>query len=392
MVKTKALILIACVSILADCGLLGRSERASPDLLEIARGRLGQSVSLVRAGATLVAVYSDWETTGLYSVQIPVADSLPAAAPVAKMIDRIDMTLPVSPSFGEQVALARGNTVTVMYLARVGEDKQVLKVASRDIGAPAWTVDAIEPYGDPLAILPAENDRLDVFWASGALLHMSYPQNGQPDPLLDRFLPAGRASVFFGAQGSPRGMTAYDQASRSLFVFSWNGAGYDRTTMEGGGPVHSSFLLGDGRLVVLSWDQKTKRLELLQGKNGEARASRTLVTLTQDTGSVAVLPSIADWPDTAAGDSARMAALRADSLLFLYDEARPMGAGRSVHELSLLAPGTGWGPAAHRYRKMVLLSGDEPISSFSAVEVEGSLYVLVHQGSLKLLRLGLPRR
>ncbi|MGO9409667.1 MAG: hypothetical protein ACLQCB_02820, partial [Spirochaetia bacterium] len=58
------------------------------------------------------------------------------------------------------------------------------------------------------------------------------------------------------------------------------------------------------------------------------------------------------------------------------------------HELSLLAPGSAWG--LRGYHRYVLQSGEDPIESFSALEDSGWLYVLVHQGDLRLLRWKLP--
>jgi len=391
MVKTRFLFLLASVILFAGCGLLSRSERANPEVLQIATARLGSEASLVRSGDRLVVVYSDWETTGLYEVEVPITDHLPTVAPAANMIDKIDIALPVSSAFGEHVVAARGNTITVMYLARAFEDKMILKIASRDSGAPAWTLDALEPPGDPIAILPLGSDRLDLFWAAGNLLHMAYPRAGQAESLLDPFTPAERAGAFGAStsadSGTDAGMTVYDSISRSLLVFRWNGSTYDHVKMDGTGPISSSLLLPDGSLAVLSWDPATRRLELLVLGRGDSKVSRSLVTLSEGTAKVALLPPAeSEGPPGNARTPARI-----DRLLFLYDDARRLGGGRVLHELCLLAPGSGWIPVSRKYRKVVLTSSPDPITDFSAVEAAGRLYVLVRQGGLRLLGLSLPR-
>ena len=383
MVKTRVLILVGFLVMLAGCGFMSRTERANPDVLQISAGKLGEGVSLVQAGGTLVAVYSDWDTTGLYEVEIPESDHLPSVSPSPRLIDRIDMTPPLSASFGEHTAIARGNTVTVLYLARAAEDKMILKIASHDPGAQAWILDAIEPPGTPLALLPAEGDRLDLFWAAGSLLHMSYPQSAQPDTLLDPFAPGDRAGAFAAVAG--RGITVYDSLSHALLAFRWNGYAFQQAKINGAGPINSSLLLEDGRLAVLSWDPATRRLELREMRPDEAAVAPTLVTMSEGTTAVSLLPLASN-----AAPGAGAAGERGDRLLFLYDDARRLGGGKSLHELSLLAPGSGWGPAGRMYRRIILLSGTEPIMGFSAVETADSLYVLVHQDGLKLLKLRLP--
>ena len=151
MVKTKALIAYCVRDILADCGLLGRSAAAPSSGSPGTRAREAGSAPYrsCAPGQRSLPCTPDWETTGLYSVQIPVADSLPAAAPVAKMIDKIDMTFAaVSPSFGEHVALARGDTVSVLYLGRESERTSPFSSLPPVTSAhPQWNLDVIEPYG-----------------------------------------------------------------------------------------------------------------------------------------------------------------------------------------------------------------------------------------------------
>jgi hypothetical protein len=412
MVKTRFLslfnrgvfscLMICSLAALAGCGVLRRSERADAEALRLAKGRLGAQASLVRTAGSVVAVYSDQETAGLYEVEIPASDHFPTAAPAAKLIDRIDMAPPLASTFGEHAVIAHGDTVTVMYLARATEDRLILKVASHDQGAAGWTLDSLEPAGHPVAILPAGSDHLDLFWAAGPLLRVTYPGTGSVDSLADPFIPADRAGTFgpglyggyapdtgTGHAPGQRGVTVYDSVSHALLLFRWNGFSYDKSQIDGAGPVHSSLLLSDGRLAVLSWDPSTRRLEMLiQGQN-PSRTSRVLVTVSEGTSTVALLPSVFAADQTSNdGSPVARADDRIDKFLYLYDEARSAGGGRLRHELSLLAPGSGWG--LRGYHKYVLQAGEDPIESFSALEDSGWLYVLVHQGDLKVLKWKLP--
>ena len=77
------------------------------------------------------------------------------------------------------------------------------------------------------------------------------------------------------------------------------------------------------------------------------------------------------------------------SFLFLFDETRTISAGRTVYQLSLVAPGSLLGAHGTRYRKAALASGDVRIDGFAAARTPDALYVLVSQGNLKLLRIAL---
>jgi hypothetical protein len=364
---------------MSNCTVLRHTEKADPEALQIAQGRLGADVSLAQNNDSLVAIYSDRETTGIYEIEIPVSDHLPAAAPASRMIDRIDTGPPLASTFGQHALVADEGMITVMYLARAAEDKPVLKVASRDASSPAWSLDVLEPPGTPVAILPAGPRHLDLFWAAGALLHSVYPGSRPSDSIAELLTPTDRAGSFDAPQ---RGITVYDSISRTLSLFLWNGSSYDRTIVSAAHPIHSSLLLSDGRLAVLCWDASTRRLELVVQAPGSLGFTRTLVTVCEGTSSVELLRNVASKSRPAEAE------VRAEGLLFLYDDVVHASGGRSVNELSMLVPVSKW--AGRRYRKIVLTSGTEPLESFSAANVSGTLYVLVHQGDVRLLRWKLP--
>jgi hypothetical protein len=96
------------------------------------------------------------------------------------------------------------------------------------------------------------------------------------------------------------------------------------------------------------------------------------VTVCDGTDTVALLPGQSD-----------------STFLIVFDEVRAVGGGRFVSQVSLIAPGSLLGARGSRYRKAVLWSGDARIDGFAAARTPDALYVLVSQGSVKLLRIPL---
>ena len=366
MVKTKAVLSFTLVVLLAGCAAPDPSLSAHIETLSIPARVPGRFLSLARAGDALVAVFSDRESTTLKMLQVPIGDHLPSEVPPAAVIDKIDTTPPLSPAFGVHVLAVHNATASVLYPVRESEDKTVLKLASKPLDASQWTFDVVEPAGDPVAILPGDKGSLSVFWAAGSLLTRSYPDGTAALTLRSPFGIVDRASVF-----ASYGFTAYDGLSHSLLALGGNDGSSIRE-VSGAGPVHSSLLTPDGRLAVLTWDTSTRRLFLLEGEPGASRLSRTTVTLCDATATVALLP-----------------ARERSRYLFLFDEERRRGAGRVQHDLSLIAPAHVLGALGSRYRKTVLLSGDQRIEGFAAIEALNALYIVANNGKLTLLRVGL---
>jgi hypothetical protein len=361
MVKTKASLVLFCAALLAGCGASGSLFSLPPEQLAIPAGAPGRFLSLGISGGELCAVFSDAESTTLKLLRVPLGPHLPQAAPAASVIDRIDIAPPLSPTFGAHVLSATDNAISVLYLVRQGEDKSVLKLATKARDAENWTLDIVEPAGDPVAILPSDKGSLSLFWSAGSLLTRGYPDASPALSLVGGFLSSGRASVL-----GPAGFTAFDGASRRLLQVSRGGAGFETRIIPGGTAVQSSMLLPDGRLAVLSWDAAARRLLLLEDQREGDAMTRTTVTLCDETAAVALLPS-------------------RDGYLFLFDESRRGGGGGPRHALSLIAR------QGVRYRKTVLLSGPERIEGFAAVKVDDALYVIAVQGGVKLLRAAVPQ-
>lgn len=369
MVKTKATLLLVSIAFLACCTERQQGFLLHPETMSIPGNSHGRFVSLAVAGTSLVAAFSERETTTLKFLRLPLGPHLPAEAPAATIVDKIDVAPPLSPTFGAHVLSTHGDIIDILYQDRESEDRSILKLASKSLDAPQWNLDVLEPPGDPLAVLPAANGALSVFWAADAILSRRLPGFSPLSTLRSSFQKAGQASVY-----GPGGFTVYDAASRSLIVVSGSDTGFISRELPGAAAVHSSLLSSDGQLAVLTWDAQTRRLSLLEERSGAARISRSTITLSERTGTVALL--------TAPGRSTYM---------FLFDEERQLGGIRAQHQLSIIAPGYLLGAIGTRYRKAALLSGTEPIEGFAAVETQDALYVLALQGGLKLLRLGLAR-
>ena len=255
-----------------------------------------------------------------------------------------------------------GSRASVLYLDREA-DGAVLKLATRDVTAARWNLDVVEPVGEPVAVIQGPTGPGAVFWAAGDLLSRD-TATGSPTVRFSPFTLSGRPSLL----GSS-GFTAYDARSRALLQVRVPG---DVRTIAVPGATHSSILTSDGRLAVLSWDGQTRRLLLFEERGGSSSFDRSTVTLSEDTGTVVLLPG--------RGPSRYM---------FLFDEARRQGAGKVTHDLSLIAPAGMLGRSGQRYLKAILMSGPRPIPGFAAVETADALYVLAVQGNLRLLRVAL---
>ena len=369
MVKIKACVLMALAVLLSCCTARQDGYLLHPETLLIEARPSGRFLSLAVAGTNLLAVFSDRETTTLKLMTIPLGPHLPSEAPTAEIVDKVDVSPPLSPTFGAHMLTVRGNAVDILYLCRGSDDRSILKLASRSLEARQWNLDVLEPPGEPLAALPDEKGAVSVFWAAGSLLSRVLPGASVVSTLRSTFQLSGQASVF-----GEDGFTVYDAASRSLLVVKRSESGYLSREFPGASAVQSSLLSPDGLLAVLTWDAPTRRLSLLEQKPDTEKVSRTTVTLSEGTGKVALLSSPVR-----------------SMYVFLFDEQRQTGGIRAQYQLSVIAPGTFLGAFGARYRKGTLLSGPEPVEGFAAVEAPDALYVLALQGGLKLLRVALAR-
>jgi hypothetical protein len=381
MVKRKISPLLFVVPLVMCCSC--SSQTAQPEVLEVAAGRLGRYVSLARSGGRLLAVFSDWKTTSLCIAEIPLGPHLPVESPKTQIIDKIDVTPPLSPVFGRHVLVIRGGEETVFYLDRRSEEKSVLKLASRSRDSDQWKLDVIEPSGSPISVLTDGEGGLALFWATESLVTLSLPGARAPLSLLSPFSPVGTASLLAeggtaaGTESRARGFTVFDSVRRSLIAFRWDNGQLRQSIVPGCGPVHSSILTPEGLLAVLTWDPGKRRIFLLEEQAGSHVFLRTTVALSEGTNALSLVPS-AGRSSLSRPDTMR----RQSGFLFLFDEVKRRGGGKVSYRLCVLEPGV-------RYRKRVLLSGDTPIGGFATLPANDALYILALQGDLKLLRLSL---
>ena len=372
MVKTKKLF-AACAALAAALALGGCSTRGlvvdlKPESLELAPGPAGAFLSLAVDSGSLYAVYADPSTATLNLVDLPLGPRLPSQAPAAQVIDKVDVAAPLAPFFGENVLCADHGTVGVLYLDRETDTRNVLKLAWRAGADGPWNLDVMEPPGDPLSLEPDGKGGFSAAWTSGIVsCRNDLGQVTVPVPPISLRL-IGRA----GQTGPGAGFTAYDSLASVLLALRWNGSGFDTQAIPGATPVHASLRSAAGRLDVLSWDPAGRRLLLRREQRSPGEFTTQTVTVCDGTGTVALLPG--------AGDS---------SFLFLFDETRSPGAGRLQSQVSVIAPGNLLGTGGSRYRKGVITRGEPRIGGFAAARTPDSLYVLVSQGDLRLLRVSL---
>jgi len=371
MVKTTsrfgALVPLAIAVLLSGCTARGQLVRLRPESLQLSPGETAATVSLSTDSGSLYAVFADRATAGLYMITLPVAPHLPPAAPAAELIDKVDIAAPLSPFFGEHVLAADRGTVAVLYLDRETDTRNVLKLASRASTANQWDLDVLEPAGDPLALFPDERGGFAAAWASGLLSYRS--STGQVLPAVPPLPLQLQGKPGPDGQG---GFTAYDSLASVLLWLRWNGNGFDAKPVPGGGPVSASLHSPSGRLAVVSYSPKARRLLLHQGADGAPGFSSQTVTVCDGTTAVALLPGGSD-----------------SSYFIVYDETRTVSAGRTSYQVSVVAPGSLLGAGGARYRKAVIAESEHRVDGVAAARAPGSLYVLVSQGGLRLWRIPL---
>jgi hypothetical protein len=371
MVKTSsfraASAVLAAALLAAGCSSRGLVTDLKPESVQLARTPAGSFLSLAIDGSGLYAVYADPAATTLDMVTLPDGAHLPPAAPAAEIIDKVDVAAPLAPFFGENVLAVDAGTVGVLYLDRETDTRNVLKLAWKAPGTSQWSLDVMEPAGDPLALAPDGKGNFTAAWTAGLLSYRN--AGGQVIPSVP---PMSVALAGRPAQLGGGGFTAYDSLASVLLSLQWNGSGFSAQAVPGGSPVHSSLRSAAGKLRVLSWDPKQRRLLLLRERDAGGAFSTETVTVCDGTDAVALLPG--------RGDS---------SFLFLLDETRSLGGGRSVSQLSVIAPGSVLGTGGPRYRKGILAAGEAKIDGFAAARTADSLYVLLSQGDVRLLRIPL---
>ncbi|MGO9309600.1 MAG: hypothetical protein ACLQDL_11330 [Spirochaetia bacterium] len=371
MVKPRAhfhvLVVAACALAAGGCALRGPFVKVNTESLLVSHGPAAQFLSLASSAGSLYAIFADRSTTTLDLVTVPEGPHLPSAPPPVEVIDKVDVAPPLSPAFGEHLLSVAGGSAAVLYLDRATDVRNVLKLATRKLGETQWNLDVLEPPGDPLLLAPDEAGGFGVAWSSGSL---SYRPAGAQAA-------ASVQPLAFKLEGHARpdgagGFTAFDSLTSQLLALRWTGSGFSTQVIVGGSPVQASLRSSAGLLSVISWDAQSRRLLLHQEKAPGGAFSSATVTVCDGTETVALLRGRTDA-----------------TFIVLFDEVRSLGAGRTVSELSLIAPGTLLGGRGTRYRKAILASGDSLIDGFAAARTPDALYLLVSQGDLRLLRIPL---
>ena len=370
MVKTRShsslFLAAACTLVMGGCAVRGPFVNVRTESLQLSPGPAAPFLSLAASQGSLYCIFADRSMTTLDLALLPDGPQLPSSPPAAEVIDKVDVVAPLSPLFGEHVLSVAGGRGAVLYLDRESDVKNVLKLATRTYGEKQWNLDVLEPPGDPLDLEPGASGGWDAAWSSGIVSRRPAAGQAPPGTTLP-FKLLGRPS----ADGSG-GFTAFDSLTSELLWLRWTGSGFTTRIVPGGSPVQSSLRSPSGRLRVLSWDAKARRLLLHQDSVPSGTFSTSTVTVCDGTDSVVLLPGQSDA-----------------TFLVVFDEVRAVGGGRFVSQVSLIAPGSLLGARGSRYRKAVLSSSEARIDGFAAARTTDALYVLVSQGSVKLLRIPL---
>jgi hypothetical protein len=372
MVKSKthfAILLLAICSLASlGCSLRSPFVDVKSESLLLSNGPAAPFLSLVDFQGALYAVFANRSTTTLDMVVLPEGPHLPSVAPAAEVIDKVDIAPPMSSAFGEHVLCVAGGSASVLYLDRRSDVKSVLKLATRKLAEKQWYLDLLEPVGDPLQLDFDDRGGLGATWSSGILMHRPPAQsNATAQPIA--FKLEGRTCP----DGSG-GFTAFDSLTSQLLALHWRGSGFSVQTIPGGTPVQACLRSIGGLLRVVAWEPKVRTLVLHRETASGGVFSSSTVTLCDGTQTIALLPGQSD-----------------ETFLVIFDEVRSLGAGKTVSQVSLIAPGSLLGAWGTRYRKTVLCSGNSCIDGFAAVRTADALYVLVSQGNLRLMRIPLAK-
>ncbi len=300
-------------------------------------------------------------------LSFPDDDHLPSAAPTPSIIDKIDVNAPGPSTFGAHALAATANTLRVLYLDRESDSRLVLKMASLPAGSTQWELDVLDPPGNPLALLTDAHGSVQAYWAAGAMKSRTVTPTGPTADILPAFDGTARASI-----AGPDAFTAYSSNQRALYVVRRNAQGDATSVLPGAGPLQASLEAANGALTVLSWDDGTRRLVLQEQSAVGSPFSKTTVTLSDGTTSLALLPGGASF-----------------RYIMLFDETHISGNGVAISQLSMIAPGSLIGAGRTRYRKSIIASGEMPIAGFAAARTASALYVLLAQGGLRLYRIAL---
>jgi hypothetical protein len=367
MVKRTLFVLAAALAA-AAAWALGGNERDALDSSAMAFPgiRPAPYATVLAADGLVTAVFADRDTTSLRVVRVPAAGELPGSAPPAVFVDKVDVALPLSASFGLHACAVVHGGLRMLYLDREKEDRLLLKRVTGEAGG--WRLELVEPFGPPLAVLGGPGGKLLDAWAPGTLLLRDEAGDRQ---LRAPFFPRGQPSML-EAPGSAlaSGFCCWNDATSELLVVSVDADGVRTFVVPGAGPVAAVAQAPGGVFGVLTWDAASRRILLFERGPADASFRRTTVTVCDGTNALFLASTPAGW-------------------LFVYDEEKPAPLGRWLWELCLLAPE----PRAvgrPRYRRGVVSSGDSEVTSFKAAIAGGALFVLEVRDGLRLLKTPLP--
>jgi len=363
-------LLFPAALILAGCAESVPSPFMPSKVYEISKESAGDNFRILRTDRWIYLTYPDLGALSLNLVRLgfPEAGG-PLHGPSLQVmdityLDRITETPEIGEGFGIAPLVLRGGLLNVFYSDREREGTPVLKWVSNPTQEDKWWIDILPYSGEPLAVLPAGEDDLDLYLLRDEALVRQSLVTGESEELLSPCDPAREVCVVGAAE--PAGITFFDRRSQRLYAFLRGRADGGARVVYTAGAAHHSILL-DGRLRVLLFSPQEATLVLLEEQPGSGPYvfAVTPVTLCEGTTSV-FLGYTGERP------------------YFLYNERAVDQDGARSYLLTLLTPTQGR-DGETRYQRAHLLQLDSPVRRFSVSEAGSSLHVFFVQETLKML-------
>jgi hypothetical protein len=367
MVKRTLCALAAALAASAGWGLAAReSPGNAPAAMAFPGVRPAPFASLLRRGTSVTVVYADRDTTSLRAVDVPVSGVLPAEAPKAVFVDKVDIVPPLGGSFGLHASAVFGGRLRLLYLDREKDDRPLLKLVTEN--AVGFSLALVEPFGSPVAVLAEPGGTPADVWAAGSLRM----RGTAGDRVLEAAcLPRGQAlPIDPGREDGPPGFAFWDDASGGLRVVLAGPDGIRSFPVPDAGPVSAAAESPGRDLAVATWDPGSRRILLLERDSADGPFRRTTVTVCDGVSGLFLSWTPSGW-------------------MFLYDEVRSAPPGGWVYELSLLSPEPR-SVGRPRYLRRVLSSGSGPLAGFRALRDGATLFVLEMRDGLRLLKTTAP--
>ncbi|GEM_PF-6547973 len=299
-------------------------------------------------------------------------------------IDTIDISPSINPFINYRAGITLADRMYMLYADQQDEEHLVLKLVSKQPGDNFWSVQTLEPVGKPVTILKIA-DYLVPVWNTSELFFafLSKGNTIATKKIKGTFRFEGNINNLISENFSA--FTGYDTISGNLVFFSFSFSdsnihgdiqqGADATysignqrinlkekiLFKGAGRVHYSTLDKDKNLLIALYNEKRSAIELLKGEKNSLKHEIISVTPTRETNSIYMFDS-------------------KSGINFIFDEMTLSKKNRVEYQINLLkAEKVG-------YSKQTIYESNYPIERFSVVLSGNTIYILLFDKKLKLLK------